>query len=211
MTVPSALPASFSPAWSQLCARVLPTAAAPLSTQAAPSEEYLKILNRTGPSATATDTSIDSATASGNALRGLSGITPSFYFLCEMPEGAFPKIQSFATLQDIAQALNCLEGHETAVALFYGQHLSLSKLQATEDGRQFRYLFLPDNQVALSGSKLPLRVISTALLPDDIEREQSGWLGDPAAVDSGSYYYEAGSATVDSAANDPVEPDSDSY
>jgi hypothetical protein len=113
--------------------------------------------------------------------------------LCDMPEGDFPRIHSYANLSGLLDAVAKREGKETAVWAMYGVPLQLSKVRnrgTEEDKDLYRYLFLPDNTAVIVARKEPLKFINQADLPEDIEMEDQGWLGDPALFESGGYYLE---------------------
>jgi hypothetical protein len=108
--------------------------------------------------------------------------------LCQMPEGDYPRVAVYRNLGGLVEAIAKLDGSETAVWAVYGVPLRLTKTVATPQG-PVRYLLLPDNLaavVSLNSSKL--QVVSRETLPVDLEWQEEGWLGDPAAVESSDYF-----------------------
>lgn len=106
--------------------------------------------------------------------------------LCDMAEGEFPKTYEFDTLQDLVAAITRAEGRETALVAFYGVRLPFSKLQATNAGKRYRCLFLPNEMVATTGEQFQL--IDQSLLEESVEIEEQGWVGDPAFLETTTYY-----------------------
>jgi len=106
--------------------------------------------------------------------------------LCDMAEGEFPKTYEFDTLHELVAAMTRAEGRETALVAFYGVRLPFSKVQATNAGKRYRCLFLPNEMVALTGEQFQL--IEQSLLDNNIEIEEQGWVGDPAFLETPTYY-----------------------
>jgi len=106
--------------------------------------------------------------------------------LCDMAEGEFPKTYEFETLQDLVAAITRAEGRETALVAFYGIRLPFSKLQATNEGKRYRCLFLPNEMAALTGEQF--QIIEQSLLEAGVEIEEQGWVGDPAFLETPTYY-----------------------
>lgn len=111
--------------------------------------------------------------------------------LCDMPDGDFPRVYSYGNLANLIEALAKREGKETAVWAMYGVPLMLTKALtrgSAEEKETYRYLLLPGNQAVVVANKEPFRLISQDELPDDLETENDGWLGDPAFLRSSDYF-----------------------
>lgn len=100
--------------------------------------------------------------------------------LCDMPEGDFPRVHLYTTVQGLAEAIARREGQETAVWAMYGVPLVLTKPVNTGDSQKARYLLLPNQMAALVSTKEPFRFLEQSQLPDNLETEDEGWLGDSA-------------------------------
>lgn len=126
--------------------------------------------------------------------------------LCDMPEGDFPRVYAFQSIRRLVEAIAKREGQETAVWAMYGIPLRLTRLITAANGKQVRYLLLPNQlAVAISGSDT-LTVIEQSLLPDDLATQDEGWLGDPDYLKEQQYFLDA---NVDSNAFSS-DPDMDS-
>lgn len=106
--------------------------------------------------------------------------------LCDMAEGEFPKTYQFDTVQELVAAIAKAEGRETALVAFYGVALPFSKIQVNNAGKRCRYLLLPNELAAVVAEQF--RLIEQSLLPANLELEEQGWVGDPAHLESPSYY-----------------------
>lgn len=126
--------------------------------------------------------------------------------LCDMPEGDFPRVYAFQSIRRLVEAIAKREGQETAVWAMYGIPLRLTRLITAANGKQVRYLLLPNQlAVAISASD-SLTVIEQSLLPDDLATQDEGWLGDPDYLKEQQYFLDA---NVDSNAFSS-DPDMDS-
>ena len=126
--------------------------------------------------------------------------------LCDMPEGDFPRVYAFQSIRRLIEAIVKREGQETAVWAMYGIPLRLTRLITSANGKQVRYLLLPNQlAVAISNSE-PMTVIEQSLLPDDLATQDEGWLGDPDYLKEQQYFLDA---NVDSNAFSS-DPDMDS-
>lgn len=111
--------------------------------------------------------------------------------LCEMPEGDFPRVYAFQSIRRLVEAIAKREGQETAVWAMYGIPLRLTRLITAANGKQVRYLLLP-NQLAVAISEASsLTVIEQSLLPDDLATQDEGWLGDPDYLKEQQYFLDA--------------------
>ena len=110
--------------------------------------------------------------------------------LCEMPEGDFPRVFAFPSLQRLAEAIAKREGQETAVWPMYGVPLRMTKSvpSSKKDGARTRYLLLPNQLAAVVSADEPYRLIDQSLLLDGLEMQDEGWLGDPVMLQDQSYY-----------------------
>lgn len=127
------------------------------------------------------------------------GLKP-VWVLCDMAEGEFPKVYQYATLQELTEAMERSEGRETALVVMYGARLSFTKLQVTNEGKHYRYLHLPNGMAAVIGGQFKL--VDQSLLPADAEIEEQGWVGDPAYLET-STYYQPGYVPHDQFSTDP--------
>lgn len=110
--------------------------------------------------------------------------------LCEMPEGDFPRVFAYSTLERLAEAIAEREGEETAVWPMYGVPLRITQSMASSSRKEgrVRYLLLP-NQVAVVISKdFPPKIIDQSLLPEHLEIQDEGWLGDPDMLRDQGYF-----------------------
>jgi len=129
--------------------------------------------------------------------------------LCEMAEGDFPRVFCFSSLRSLAEAIAKREGTETAVWPLFGMPLGVSKALNTTDGKTVRYLFLPNDKAAVVGKDVKFEIVDQSLLPQNVEMQDEGWLGDPTYVE-GKSYYEEGFIEADSFTSDPdMEDDGD--
>ena len=72
-----------------------------------------------------------------------------------------------------------------------------------------RYLILPNGKAAVVSKDVKFEIIDQSLLPQNIEMQDEGWLGDPEYLE-GKSYYEEGFIEADSFTNDPdMNDDSD--
>jgi len=95
----------------------------------------------------------------------------------DMPDGDFPRVYSYLTLQGMLAALAKREGSDTAVWPFYGFPFRLTRLVTGPDGQQARYLQLDmTTAVRISESSDIYATTMTQLGPVDFE--DNGWLGD---------------------------------
>lgn len=112
--------------------------------------------------------------------------------LCEMVEGDFPRVFAFPNLQRLVEAIAKREGDETAVWAMYGIPLQLT--QATphphREGELTRYLLLPNQLAAVVSKTEEYRLIEKSLLPENIELQEEGWLGDPELMQEQGYFME---------------------
>jgi len=129
--------------------------------------------------------------------------------LCEMSEGDFPRVFVFPSVQRMAEAIAKREGAETAVWPLFGMPLGISKPLNTTEGGVVRYLILPNGKAAVVSKDVKFEIIDQSLLPQNVEMQDEGWLGDPEYLE-GKSYYEEGYIEADSFTNDPdMEDDSD--
>lgn len=128
--------------------------------------------------------------------------------LCEMAEGDFPRVFAFPNVQRLVEAIAKREGDETAVWVMYGVPLQLTQSipHAQRENESTRYLLLPNQLAAVVSKTEPYRLIEQTLLPDNLELQEEGWLGDPAMMQDQSYYIEG---IVDSESFDSGEDDED--
>jgi hypothetical protein len=129
--------------------------------------------------------------------------------LCEMAEGDFPRVFVFPSVQRMSEAIAKREGVETAVWPLFGVPLGISKPLNTNEGGVVRYLILPNGKAAVVSKDVKFEIIDQSLLPQNIEMQDEGWLGDPEYLE-GKSYYEEGFIEADSFTNDPdMSDDSD--
>jgi len=112
--------------------------------------------------------------------------------LCEMVEGDFPRVFAFPNPQRLVEAIAKREGDETAVWPMYGIPLQLTQAvpHPQREGELTRYLLLPNQLAAVVSRTEPYRLIEQTLLPDNLELQEEGWLGDPAMMQEQGYYVE---------------------
>jgi len=106
------------------------------------------------------------------------GLPSLKYCLCESPEGDYPAVYAYNNLADLVKAVHSRVGRETAVSVFYGLPLVLTK-STKPDGTADYYLRLP-NQTAVKLSKGgELDVYAVADLSEDTNMEvlEHGWMG----------------------------------
>jgi hypothetical protein len=129
--------------------------------------------------------------------------------LCEMVEGDFPRVYVFPTLRRLTAAIAKREGNETAVWPLFGVPLSISKPLNVVGSPEsvVRYLLLPNQKAAVVSKTEKFDIIDQSLLPENIETQDEGWLGDPAYLEG--KYYEEGFIEADSFTNDPDMLDED--
>jgi hypothetical protein len=110
--------------------------------------------------------------------------------LCEMPEGDFPRVFAFPSLQRLVEAIAKREGDETAVWPMYGIPLRMTKAipNPKNGGALTRYLLLPNQLAAVVSAKEPYRLIEQSVLPSNIETQEEGWLGDPTMLEQQGYF-----------------------
>lgn len=111
--------------------------------------------------------------------------------LCDMPEGDFPRVYAFPSLPRLVEAIAKRDGQETAIWAMYGIPLRITQASFTKGSNtKMRYLLLP-NQLAVAISEdNDCHLIDQSLLPDNIEVQEEGWLGDPEYLKEQSYYIE---------------------
>lgn len=114
------------------------------------------------------------------------GITHS-WCLCDMPEGEFPRVYVYNSLQGLVEAVVKREGQETAVWALYGVPLRLTKTVMQGDKR-VRYLLLPGQHAAVVSERLPYNLVAQSDLPNNLELEDTGWLGDPAYLQAQQFF-----------------------
>jgi len=112
--------------------------------------------------------------------------------LCEMVEGDFPRVFAFPSPQRLVEAIAKREGDETAVWPMYGIPLQLTQAvpHPQREGEFTRYLLLPNQLAAVVSKTEPYRLIEQTLLPDSLEIQEEGWLGDPEMMQEQGYYVE---------------------
>jgi hypothetical protein len=110
--------------------------------------------------------------------------------LCEMIEGDFPRVFAFPNPQRLVEAIAKREGDETAVWPLYGIPLQLTQAvpHPQREGELTRYLLLPNQLAAVVSRTEPYRLVEQSLLPDNLELQEEGWLGDPEMMQGQSYY-----------------------
>lgn len=109
-----------------------------------------------------------------------SQVIEHHWCLCDMPEGDFPRVHLYTTIQGLTEAIARREGQETAVWAMYGVPLRLTKPVTTGDGQKSRYLLLPNQLAAVVSTHIPFRFLEQSQLPENLETEDEGWLGDAA-------------------------------
>lgn len=107
--------------------------------------------------------------------------------LCDMPEGEFPRVYVYNSLQGLVEAVVKREGQETAVWALYGVPLRLTKAVVQGDKR-VRYLLLPGQHAAVVSERIPYNLVAQSALPDNLELEDTGWLGDPAYLQAQQFF-----------------------
>lgn len=112
--------------------------------------------------------------------------------LCEMPEGDFPRVFAYSSLERLVEAIASREGEETAVWPMYGVPLRLTRSlpNAKRHEGRVRYLLLPNQKAAVISKDEPFRLIDQSLLPENLELQDEGWLGDPEMLKEQEYYME---------------------
>jgi len=110
--------------------------------------------------------------------------------LCEMPEGDFPRVFAFPSLQRLTEAIAKREGQETAVWPMYGIPLRLTKPanNPKQPVSATRYLLLPNQLAAVVSSVEPYQLVDQIILPESLETQDEGWLGDPQMLKDQSYF-----------------------
>lgn len=131
--------------------------------------------------------------------------------LCEMPEGDFPRVFVFPTLQRLTEAIAKREGQEVAVWPMYGIPLRMTKAipNPNNGGALTRYLLLPNQLAAVVSVKEPYKLIEQSVLPDDIETEDEGWLGDPTMLEQQGYFVDGYVEEDDFSADPDMNVDDD--
>lgn len=109
--------------------------------------------------------------------------------LCEMPEGEFPRVYVYQSLDRVIEAILKREGKETAVWVTYGVPLRITKPEKQGPNKS-RYLLLPNNLAVEVAAGEP-NVISQLDLPDGLEVQEEGWLGDQGYLECQNYYFSA--------------------
>ena len=126
------------------------------------------------------------------------------WVLCNMPEGEFPTVSIYPTLARLADAIAKQEGKETAVWAMYGLPLQLTQ-GVSGPGGVTRFLLLPNQTAAVVGSKSSGEIISCEDLPDGIQLQDGGWLGDPSWVNAGNYFIDGHSPADNEDENPNIE------
>jgi hypothetical protein len=108
--------------------------------------------------------------------------------LCEMAEGEFPRMQAYANIQGVAEAVAKKEGQDTAVWVVYGIPIQLTEPVSVGDTTKIRYLMLPNQKAAVVSSSEPFRLVDQSTLPDNLEIADDGWLGDPIYRQTQQFY-----------------------
>jgi hypothetical protein len=121
------------------------------------------------------------------------------WFLCDMPDGEYPKTRQFDTPEALAKAIKRSEGRATTLVAFYGVALPFTKIQVTDDGERYRYLILPDNLALSLGDSISK--VDRSLLPSKLDYEDTGWMGDPSFMESEEYF-----AANETFSDDLVDP-----
>lgn len=129
--------------------------------------------------------------------------------MCEMPEGDFPRTFAYPTLKGLTDAVLRREGQETAVYLLYGVPLQLTRaVGGTDYCAKVRYILLPNQKAAVVSANMPFKVIDQSELPDGIEVQDEGWLGNSDMVSDQSYYIN-GFIDTEHFSADPEDDDKD--
>lgn len=125
--------------------------------------------------------------------------------LCEMPEGDFPRVYAFPTLKRLVEAIAKREGQETAVWPMFGVPLRLTKAlpNPKKAGELTRYLLLPNQLAAVVSINDEFQLIDQSVLPDSLETQDEGWLGDPDMLKEQGYFI-AGFVEEDAFSADPA-------
>lgn len=129
--------------------------------------------------------------------------------LCEMAEGDFPRVRLYATVQGLTEAIAKREGQETAVWAMYGVPLRLTQALTTGDNQKLRYLLLPNQLAAPVSTSGEFRLVTQESLPENLETEEDGWLGDPTYFSNQRYYLSGYTDTPTTFIAEPEEPDED--
>lgn len=127
----------------------------------------------------------ESFSAMGSKEAEEVGLPSLKYCLCESPEGDYPAVYAYNNLPDLVKAIHSRIGKETAVSVFYGLPLVLTKLPKA-DGSADYYLRLP-NQTAVKLTKAgELDVSAVADLDEGTKMEilEHGWMGADAYMQS---------------------------
>jgi hypothetical protein len=124
--------------------------------------------------------------------------------LCEMPEADFPRVYAFPSLKRLVEALAKREGNETAVWPMFGVPLRLTKAlpNPKKPGALTRYLLLPNQLAAVVSSNEGFQLIPQTVLPDSLEMQDEGWLGDPDLLKEQGYFID-GFVEEDEFSTDP--------
>lgn len=111
--------------------------------------------------------------------------------LCEMPEGDFPRVYAFSSLPRLVEAIAKRDGQETAVWAMYGIPLRVTKPVFSKGSKgKVRYLLLPNQLAVQVSTEADCDFIDQSLLPDNVETQDEGWLGDPGYLKEQSYFVE---------------------
>jgi len=102
----------------------------------------------------------------------------SKWCLCEMPEGGYPRVFLFNELAVLLDAIIKREGTDTAVWITYGTAFQLTRSVTKPNGNKVRYLLLPDDKAIKLDAEQQPTVIDSSLLPEDLETQDDGWLGE---------------------------------
>ena len=138
-----------------------------------------------------------------------SQVIEHHWCLCDMPEGDFPRVHLYTTIQGLTEAIARREGQETAVWAMYGVPLRLTKPVTTGDGQKSRYLLLPNQLAAPVSTSGEFRLVTQESLPENLETEEDGWLGDPTYFSNQRYYLSGYTDTPTTFIAEPEEPDED--
>lgn len=73
-----------------------------------------------------------------------------------------------------------------------------------------RYLLLPNQLAAVVSNTEPFALLSQDILPDNLETQDEGWMGDPTYLKDQSFYQQ-GYEDVDDMADEQSGPDDDDF
>ena len=111
----------------------------------------------------------------------------------ESPEGDFPRIRVFKSLEGLVRYFAKQEGKETSLWPFVGTPMRFTRRSNPKDGAdEVRYLILPGETEAVAipqSLREPLSFFSADLVLDGCELEDTGWVGPPDHLNSDSEGY----------------------